>query len=155
MAEASALDEAKLRTDLLQFVSESKFIMAVSMGRDGYPMARTLGYLNDDFNIWLYTVNQSLKMQQFRDSSKITLLWREPTPHFFKFLTMKGNLEIFEDAAIVNQVWERYQAKYYSGRPRQAEGEGGEMQRIVIKVKPVYLRAEGFGFSPPPVLREF
>jgi general stress protein 26 len=144
-------DETKFRSELLQFINESKFLMAISIGQDGYPMARTLGYLNEDFTIWLYTVENSLKMRQFRDNPKITLLWRETTPQFFKFLTMKGNLEIFEDKETVGGIWERYQDKYPQMRGRQTE----LLEQVVIKVTPIYLRAEGFGIMPPPVLRKF
>jgi general stress protein 26 len=125
--------------------------MAVSMGQDGYPMARTLGYLNDGWAIWLYTIGGSLKMRQFQASPKVTLLWRETTPQFFKFLTMKGNLEIFEDKETIDQIWERYKDKYPQMRNRQTD----QLEQVVIKVTPVYLRAEGFGVMPPPVLRSF
>ncbi|MEI6043474.1 MAG: pyridoxamine 5'-phosphate oxidase family protein [Chloroflexota bacterium] len=148
---STTFDVANFRGELLQFITESKFLMAVSMGQDGYPMARTLGYLNDEFAIWLYTTTNSLKIRQFRASPKITLLWRENTPQFFKFLTMKGNLELFEDQETIDQVWERYQDKYPQMRGRQTE----LLQQVVIKVTPIYLRAEGFGVAPPPVLREF
>ena len=157
MFQPTVYDEAKFRADLLEFIGGTKFLMAVTVGRDGYPMARTLGYLNDGFHIWLYTVNDSLKMHQFRDSAKITLLWREPTPHFFKFLTVKGDLEIFEDKDKVAEIWERYQDKY-GRRERKAddsEASAENMQRVVIKVTPIYLRAEGFGVSPPPILKSF
>lgn len=148
-------DEAKFREELLQFITESKFLLAVTVGKDGYPMARTLGYLNDGFSIWLFTVNNSLKAHQFRASNKITLLWRENTPQFFKFLTMKGNLEIFEDRETVADIWERYQNKYPMMRRSSEQGEMDLSDRIVVKVTPVYLRAEGFGAAPPPVLKNF
>lgn len=148
----TTFDEAKLREELLQFIAESKFTLAVTMGADGYPMARTLGYLNDGFSIWLYTLNNSLKMRQFRATNKVTLIWRETTPQFFKFLTMKGSLEIFEDRETVAQVWERYQNKYPMMR-QQAQPDLSE--RVVLRVTPVYLRAEGFGVMPPPILKSF
>lgn len=150
----ATFDEAKLRADLLEFITDSRFVLGVSVDREDYPMARTLGYLNDDFNIWLYTFNKSLKMQEFRRNGKLTLIWRETTPEWFKFLTMKGNIEIFEDAETVGRVWERYQEKY--PRMRRPSGEEVDLStRAVLRVTPIYLRAEGFGVTPPPTLKNF
>ena len=143
-------DEGQYKAELQAFMDQSKFVMVVSNGADGWPMARIMGFVRDGWDIWLTTVAGSLKARQMESDPKITLLWKEPTERFFKHLMLKGEVEIFEDEETVNRVRSQYAARY------GATGtEGNKMARIVMRVRVVYARAEGFGVQPAPIIRNF
>ncbi len=148
------ISEEELRASILSFLDESKFAMLVTSGGDGFPMGRIMGFLHDDFTIWMTTTQDSLKLKQLRRDNKVTVLWKEPTPQFFQFLTLKGHLEILEDPETVKWNYDRYCEKYPMMR-HNAESAEQMARRVALKITPVYLRAEGFGVRPPAILRSF
>lgn len=148
---APTYDVEKLKSDIIAFIAENRLAMLVTSGKDGYPMARMMGYLNEGLTIWFTTVNSSLKIKQMQDNDKVTVLWKEPYEHNhqkMRFVTLKGTIEIFEDMETVVPIRNRYAEKY-----NMATMPAGDHTRVVMKFTPLYLRAEGFGIAPPPILR--
>jgi nitroimidazol reductase NimA-like FMN-containing flavoprotein (pyridoxamine 5'-phosphate oxidase superfamily) len=114
-------------------------------------MARMMGYLNEGLSLWFTTINDSLKIKQMRENNKVTVLWKEPFDgniQKMRFVTLKGTIEIYDDLENVRQVRNRYSEKY--NLPNMP---AGDTSRVVMKFTPHYLRAEGFGIAPPPILR--
>jgi general stress protein 26 len=145
-------DEQKLKEDLQAFMNAAKFAMVVTNGADGWPMARIMGYVPEGWDIWLTTVAGSLKAREMGRDNKVTILWKEPSERFFQFLTLKGEVEVFDDRETVDRVRKLYGERYGGF----GSGEGVEqMQRVVMRVRVNYARAEGFGVRPPAIIRNF
>ncbi len=145
-----SFDEASLKNNILSFLDETRYVMLVTNAKDGWPMSRMMGFFREGWDLWFTTVAGSLKARQLTNDNKVTLLWKEPNGNFFKFLNIKGEIEVFEDEATVTRQVEKYWAKY--GAPHV---KNPDIKRIVMRVKVKYARAEGFGIAPPPILRNF
>jgi general stress protein 26 len=144
-------DTEKVKADVIDFITNTRLAMLVTSGKDGYPMARMMGYLNEGLSIWFTTFNTSLKIKQMSENNKVTVLWKEPFEENLtkmRFVTLKGTIKIFSDLETVTSVRTRYAEKYNTPSIAAVDDT-----RVVMKLTPTYLRAEGFGVAPPPIFR--
>ena len=120
------MNETELRTECIELMATADAVYLTALGVDGYPRIRAmlnlrnkLQYPNhvhlyeghdDDFMVYVSTNTSSKKRKDIEANPRIGLYYCRPREFFG--MSLVGDVEIVEDAAIKEAVWadgwERY-----------------------------------------------
>jgi hypothetical protein len=123
----------------------------ITVGRTGEPYLRQVATFVEGWTIQTVSNATNLKVRHLRQNPLATYLWVQQRPQFgAKNVWVRGSAEIVSDPAEVQAFLERRAAA--TGTPVPA----ADFPRVVIRVVPTFLRAEGFANGPrPDIFRDF
>ncbi|MCS6802559.1 MAG: pyridoxamine 5'-phosphate oxidase family protein [Chloroflexota bacterium] len=123
----------------------------ITLRSDGTPFIRQVSTFIEGWTIQTVSNAANLKVRHIRNNPAVSYLWVQQRPQFgAKNVWVNGVAEIVSDPAEVQAFLERRAAA--TGTPVPP----AEFERVVIRVVPTFLRAEGFAAGPrPEVFRNF
>ena len=142
-------DELKER--IREFVQDLNMGQVYTVNKEGFPTGRTIGAnLNDDWSVDLMQAKDNGRVTQVRRHPQMAIEWndggRSGNLNIPKAVFLRGIGETFEGDRLVmayNKRMDRME-KRGSTRPRLPEAQVRE-ELVGIHVRPVLVRAEGFG----------
>lgn len=123
----------------------------ITLRSDGAPFIRQVSTFLEGWTIQTVSNASHLKVRHLRNNPTVTYLWVQQRPQFgAKNVWVNGVAEIVSDPAEVQAFLERRAAATGTPVPQ------AEFERVVIRVVPTFLRAEGFAAGPrADVFRDF
>lgn len=127
------MNETELRAACIELMATANVVTLSTIGADGYPRLRAMLNLrnrsqypehahlyeghDEDFMVYISTNTSSRKRRDIEANPRIGLYFCRPTEFFG--MSLIGDAEIVEDAAIKEAVWVDGWERYYSttGRP--------------------------------------
>ncbi len=154
----------QIKREVMDFLrDEAGFAQVVTINSTEYPVARTMGApVNDDWSVDLIQRNVHKRIGQLRRNPRAEIIWTgapskhsvNDRPHVYDFgldvprvVFLRGTAEFMDDSWTI----ERFQRQTGINRPggytkapeRTPENVTSEL--IGIRIKPIQIRAEGFG----------
>ena len=123
----------------------------ITLRSTGTPFVRQVSTFIEGWTIQTISNAANLKVKHVRANPNVTYLWVQQRPQFgARNVWINGTAEVISDPAEVQAFLERRAAA--TGTPVPP----AEFERVVIRVTPTFLRAEGFAAGPrPEVVRTF
>ncbi|GIW08931.1 MAG: hypothetical protein KatS3mg060_3736 [Dehalococcoidia bacterium] len=123
----------------------------ITLRADGSPYIRQVATFIEGWTIQTISNAANLKVKHLRANPTVSYLWVQQRPQFgAKNVWVNGKAEIVSDPAEVRAFLERRAAATGTAVPEV------DFERVVIRVVPTFLRAEGFAGGPrPEVFRNF
>ncbi|MFN8534747.1 MAG: pyridoxamine 5'-phosphate oxidase family protein [Dehalococcoidia bacterium] len=159
--EAPQAASEALRGEVQKFITQWNQVPSFMMTfrKDGRPIMRPVSTFVDGWMVGTITQHLHVKTQHIRDNPVVGYLWvgrdgRGPGMDWApKSVWLQGRAELIEDPAEVEAFFERRKEKLGAG---DAHPTDHDYRRIVVRVTPEYLRAEGFYEAARPVIiRDF
>ncbi len=161
-AAPKSLDQ--VRREVMDFLhDEAGFAQVVTINRAGFPVARTTGaQINDDWSVDLIHRNVHKRIGQLRRNPRAEIIWSgspsgrsiNDRPHVFDYgldvprvVFLRGTAEFMDDSSTI----ERFQRQTAINRSRgyttapERTPDNVTSELIGIRIKPIQIRAEGFG----------
>lgn len=102
--------------EIKQFMEESKTMILVSNGKDGFPHAMPMWFVIRDGCPLFSTFSKSQKIQNVRRDPKVTLLVESGVEYDkLKGVMIRGKAEIVEERPFVEEVQLAFAHKYVGG----------------------------------------
>jgi general stress protein 26 len=158
--EVPAEQAEALRGEIHDFIAQYQKIPSFMMTyrKDGRPIMRPVSTFVEGWTIGTITQDLHPKTQHIRRNPVVGYLWvdtkpRNGIPFGPKNVWVQGRAELIEDPDEVQAFFQRRLAAHNHG---DAHPTDPNFQRILVRVTPEYLRAEGFAeFSRPVIIRDF
>ena len=161
-AAAPPLEEIQQR--ILRWLrTEAGFAQVYSVNRDGYPVGRTMGApVSDDFVVELVQRRVHKRIGQWRRNPRTEVLWvgtpapgsRNDSPHVYDFnllvpraVFIRGDAEFMSEDDLLAS-FERQTAMHRANgwtRAPQRDRANVLAELIGVRIRPLQIRAEGFG----------
>lgn len=118
---------------------------------DGTPFLRQVSAFVEGWTVQTISNAAYLKVKHLRTNPNVTYLWVQQRPQFgARNVWLNGRAELVDDPGQVREFLERRAAA--TGAPAPV----ADFERVVIRVTPTFLRAEGFSGGPrSEVFRSF
>lgn len=145
---------------------EAGFAQLVTVNRDGFPVARTVGApVNDDWSVDLVQRGTHRRLAQLWNNPHLELIWvgspepgsRNDHPHVFDYGWLAPRAVFLRGVAeFMDAEWtlKRYQQQSHVLRTRggtkapRRDPDNVRDQLVGVHVRPVRVRVEGFGGGP-------
>jgi hypothetical protein len=155
---------ADLERRVLEWLrTEAGFAQVYSINKDGYPVGRTMAApIDDDFTVWLVQRKVHKRINQWRRNTRTEVVWvgtpapgsRNDSPHVYdlnllvpRVVFLRGDVEFLDDATLVETFQRQTAIHLARGWTRAPERtpENVVAELIGVRIRPVQVRAEGFG----------
>lgn len=96
-------------------IDKQKFSLISSVDEDGFPNTKAMlpPRRRDGIKYFYFTTNtSSMRVQQYRANPKACLYFCDP--RFFRGVMLKGTMEVLEDAASKEMIWQEGDTLYYA-----------------------------------------
>lgn len=156
--------------DVLRWLrDEARFAQLVTVDRDGFPVARTVGApVNDDWSVDLVQRRSHRRLAQLRDNPRLEIIWvgtpapgsRNDRPAVFDYGWLAPRAVFLRGVAqFMDDEWTLARYRQLSGVLRARGGtraprrdlDDVRAELVGVHVRPVRVRAEGFGGAPGAV----
>lgn len=145
--------------------SEARFAQVVTVDANGYPVARTMGApLNDDWSVDLVQRRQHKRLEHLRRNPRLEIIWVgtpapgacNDHPAVFDYgwlvprvVLLRGLAQFMDEDWTVRRYREQTTALLSRGMHKAPERDDENVRRelVGVHVRPVWVRAEGFGAS--------
>lgn len=117
------------------FLRETRFAVLATLNKDGTPQLTTMWYLlEDDGTILMNTRAERLKERNMRRDPRISICVEDG----YKYLTIKGRVEMIDDPQISQHDIYRLSARYHGEEKarRQMETQFSKERRVTLHLKP-------------------
>jgi len=138
---------APLRAAILVLIAQPTRPFLITNTRAGFPYSRPVICVNDGFDISMVTRRFSKKIGHLERSHHAGLLWIDPP----RSVLLQGEVSIVDDSALVADFYRRYAAKNPE-RTRFSPADNAD--RVVLRLRPTFCRADWFAGYVPLVLYE-
>lgn len=161
---AAARPLGQVQRQVLDFLrTEAGFAQVVTVTRAGFPVGRTMGApVNDDWSVDLIQRRVHRRLGQLRANPRLEITWVGPPapdsvndrPHVYDFgllvprvVFLRGIAEFRDDAWTVERYQRQTRINTGRGFTQAPARDAEEVARdlVGIHVRPVRVRAEGFG----------
>lgn len=126
--------------EIKDFIENARTMIIVSNGKDGYPHAMPMWFVNRDGCPHLSTFAKSQKVQNLRRDPRVTALVESGVAYDeLKGVMIRGRAEILEDRPLVEEIQLGFAHKYVGGPfPDGAEEviRARANKRVVIRIVP-------------------
>ena len=124
-----------IRTRSLRLIEETKSACLTTVGSDGYPQSRAFSNLryktdfpvladffltqDEEFIQYIVTDTSSHKMKDIHSNTKVSIYFCDADA--WHGLMLGGDIEIIDDPAIKQALWQEDWGRFYSGGPEDQE----------------------------------
>ncbi len=152
---------AQLRPEIQAFVQQYQKVPSwlMTFRKDGRPVMRPVSTFVEGWTVQTITQDIQPKTKHIRNNSTVAYLWVDNQPHHNnrlmvpKNVFLEGTAELIEDDEVVQEFFARRLRIHNHG---DAHPGDPDFRRILMKVTPRYLRAEGWvEGSAPVIIRDF
>ena len=117
------------------FLREKRFAVLATLNKDGTPQLTTMWYLlENDGTILMNTRAGRLKERNMRRDPRISVCFEDG----YKYLTIKGRVEMIDDPQISQRDIHRLSARYHGEEKakRQMETQFSKERRVTLRLRP-------------------
>ncbi|MFN8535454.1 MAG: hypothetical protein U0556_18110 [Dehalococcoidia bacterium] len=158
---------AAIQARVLTFLrEEAGFAQVFTINRAGFPAGRTMvAPINDDWSVDLVQRNTHKRIAQWRRTPETEIVWtgaplrgnRNLRPHVYDWVVqaprvvfLRGVAEFMTDAELIERFERQTAINRGSGRDLAPERDRANIvaELIGVHIRPVQVRAEGFGGGP-------
>jgi hypothetical protein len=153
-----------IQREVMEFLrEEAGFAQVFTINTNGYPVGRTMGApIDDEWNVELIQRNVHHRIDQISRNPRMEVLWvgtpsgvsTNDRPHVYDFglqaprvVFLRGNGEFLDPDDTWERYWRRTERHLALGRTLSPVRDRADVDRnlIGVLVRPVRIRAEGFG----------
>ena len=135
----------KVQTVALSLINEAEYATLISVGKSGFPRARTVKFShpNNDFVIWIATKSNTRKVIEVRANPKVHVHFI--ADEYKSYLSLIGTASIHTDAKTIQQhdfFEPKLKAKLWPNFPKEY---------VLIKIEPLMIEVLGQHVHPERV----
>lgn len=135
----------EIRAAILALIAQPIYPYLITTTAAGYPYSRPLICVNDGFTVRMVTRASSRKMRHLARNPHAALLWVDGA----RSMVLQGEIGILRGEDVVADFYRRYLAK----NPTRTRELSAGVERVVLELKPNFLRADWFAGFTPIVMR--